>query len=324
MSANSNDVHSISQQLMIGEFPIFTKLSEYNRGQYETIISRYPPVADFSFVSILQWFERMGEVRVAKLGGNIVVSHWDYAGEEYSGLSLMGTDDVDMSLCKIFDFLRGQGFPCRAINVPDFVIHSMQHPQHFSITPSQRDDEYIISVSRFADIHNLSEFRRLKIKQFMRSTIKNRIELSEINTGSFSAQMQMTQAARLWRRKGVNSLGSLESEALEHAISGGHRLGVRNVALFIDGELVAYCLYHQPADKSYAIIDHARVNYDIPHLFDYMLYAFAVHFRNQGINYANIYGDFGAMRLRVIKLALKPVNFFRKYTVEPLWAELRG
>ena len=48
-----------------------------------------------------------------------------------------------------------------------------------------------------------------------------------------------------------------------------------------------------------------------------MAYAFAQYFADKGVAYANINSDYGLMRLRMFMLTLGPVNFFRKYIVEP-------
>jgi hypothetical protein len=55
----------------------------------------------------------------------------------------------------------------------------------------------------------------------------------------------------------------------------------------------------------------------MPGLFDYMTYAFSKYFTDQGFKYANIHSDLDSVRMRVLKMALKPAKFFRKYTVEP-------
>jgi hypothetical protein len=48
-----------------------------------------------------------------------------------------------------------------------------------------------------------------------------------------------------------------------------------------------------------------------------MINMFTEWFVQQGVNYINLGMDFGKPILRVAKVALRPVNFFRKYTIQP-------
>jgi len=51
--------------------------------------------------------------------------------------------------------------------------------------------------------------------------------------------------------------------------------------------------------------------------FELIAYTFAKWFAEQNVSYVNVSADYGMLRLRMFMLTLAPVNFFRKYIVEP-------
>jgi hypothetical protein len=59
------------------------------------------------------------------------------------------------------------------------------------------------------------------------------------------------------------------------------------------------------------------IDNDIPYIFDYLVYAFSRWFFDKGVRYVNIDSDLGLPLARMLKVALGPVNYFRKYTIEP-------
>ncbi|MGH7158107.1 MAG: phosphatidylglycerol lysyltransferase domain-containing protein [Candidatus Saccharimonadales bacterium] len=303
---------------MFKTFPEFSKLTLADREEYEGFIKQYPPVGDISFVSMMTWWEGMGSADVSTLNGNLVISYWVPGDEEQTGLCLVGTNDIEHSICTIFDYLRSKGERARLTNVPEFVVHSLRYPELFSFTSLHHEDEYVIPLSRLADIDEIPGFRRARIKRFMKAHTTEQIEIRKLDLTNEDNQGLFIDAAERWPKVGFNDLGSVEAKVLVHTIQHASEIGIENVSCFVGNELQAYCLYHPPHDNQYIIADNARFNYAVPGIFDYASFAFAKYFRHSGVVYANIHADMGFAKLRVFKLALRPSNFFRKYIVEPV------
>lgn len=299
-------------------FPAFSKLSLEDREEYEKYVEGYPPLSDLSFSTLMMWWNLLGGLAVAQLNGGLVISYWIPGDEKHSGLSFIGTENVDESICTIFDYQRERGEKSRLVNVPEFVINNMQYPEMFAFKSGRGDDEYLLSVSKFAKLENMPTFMRHRAQKFIQETTQATQKIQVKSLKVANSWRQMLAAAERWPLKGVNNVNKLEREVLAHTLSPlGAALDVRGVALFVDGSLEAYCLYFPTPQKDCVIIAHARINYDRPRLFEYTVHAFSAFFERKGITRLNIHADNDSLKLRALKIALKPENFFRKYALEP-------
>src|SRR5689334_17126748 len=117
---------------MFKTFPEFSKLTLADKAEYEALIKDYSPVYDVSFPALMSWWNTLGEMSISVLNNNLVVPYWLPGDERRSGLSLIGTNDIDESLCVLFDYLRDKGDPVRLVNVPEFVVTNVRYPGLFT------------------------------------------------------------------------------------------------------------------------------------------------------------------------------------------------
>ncbi len=298
-------------------FPKFSELAIKDRDHYERLISEYPPVSDIAFASLMTWWDYLGGVKVALLNGNIVISYWMPGDEDFSGLALIGTSHVDESICAIFDYQREHGEQPKLVNVPEFVVHNMRYPEMFRFKTGLGDDEYLLSLSRFSEIGKLPPYMRIPARRFIRMHEGKGIEVRPINMDSLRCRQLLLEVDAIWPLKGINNINKIEREVLPVAVNQAPELGIFCVGLYIGGQLEAYCLYFKTNDDDHAVIAHARVNYEIPKIFDYIVYAFSKYLQEKGFKYLNVHSDNGSQKMRALKLALRPEGYFRKYTIEP-------
>ena len=303
---------------MFKTFPEFSKLTLADREEYEALIKDFPPVSDISFVSQMLWWESIGEPVVSMLNDNLVVSYWIPGDERHSGLALVGTNNVDQSICAIFDYLRERGEEPRVVNVPEFVVNAIRYPELFRFKTDGSDDEYIIASDRFATLERLPVYMRLRIKKFMQEHKDEQIMVRAVRLSSVKNRQLLIDCSEEWPLRGVNNMTKRGREALPASVLSGAPLGVQCMGLFIQEVLQAYCLYFPTNDEQYITLAHARVNYDIPRIFDYMVHAFSSYLVSRNIRFADIYSDNGSQMMRTLKIALKPTGFFRKYMIEPV------
>lgn len=312
-----SDTQLSNQALPFKLFPEFTKLTFENREEYKKFIAKYPPVSDTDFSTLKLWWDDLDNAQASILNGNLVVAYWHHGDEELSGLSLVGTNKIDQSICTIFDFLREQGRRVRLINVPEFVIQNIDYPEMFNFDASLRDDEYILDVGRFADIKKMSVYQRAKIKRFIKELSASNVTAVEVDLSKPENRLKLIESASRWPKKGFNAIGSVETEIMTYAITEFKELGIRNVCLMIDGELQAYVLYNVMHDNCHVIAHHARINYDINGLFEYLTHAFCRELQKDNIKFINIHSDIGLLRLRALKIALRPAGYIHKFVIEP-------
>lgn len=301
---------------MFKTFPAFSKLTLDDREEYEAFIKDFPPMSDIVFASIMTWWHSLGGLAVSRLNGNLVISYWLPGDEEHSGLSLIGTQHTDESMCAIFDYLRERGDEPRLVNVPDFVVDSMRYPDLFNFKVGRGDDEYLIRLSRFSTLENMPIHMRIRTRRFIRE-FGAKATVKGLEMRSSRTRQLLLDVIEEWPLRGINNINKLERQSLPNAVAYATALDIRGVGLYLGDNLQSYCLYFPTNDSDYIIVSHGRANYDVPRIFDYMVHVFSKHFASEGYKYINLHADNGSQKPRALKIALKPDNFFRKYTIEP-------
>jgi hypothetical protein len=303
---------------MFKTFPEFSKLTLDDKEEYEAQITEFPPIADFSFATLMSWWNPLDNLSLSILNGNLVIPYWVPGDDVHSGLSLVGTNKVDESLCALFDFLQARGDPPRIINVPELVVHNVQYPELFNFTEERGGFDYILPISKYYPVGNINGFRRGKVEKQLHKLEGATVEVRPLHLNSVEDRQLLLDANDEWWDKNLSSIGKLEKESMENCIHGADSLGIHNVCLFVNGKLQGFCLFQYPSsDKEYVIINHVKATHKKRLSFELIAHLFAGYFNERGIKYANINSDVGSLRLRMFMLTLGPVNFFRKYCVEP-------
>jgi len=299
-------------------FPEFSKLTIEDKHAYEVIINDFPPVAEISFASLLTWWNFLDSCSVSQLNGNLIISYWLPGDEKNSGLSLVGTQNVDDSICTVFDYLREQKEPVRFVHVPEFVVGCMKYPELFTYISEPDYDEGVYAISNFYPLKRATKHVHSKIEKFLSKVEEKQVSVRSLDFRLKANRDLLLECSNRWYKKGtINDIAKIDREAFKTVMTHAEALDIENVCLYIDDELAGFQLYQTPADKRYIIATFIKVDYSIPGLFEYMLHICAKRFGEQGATYINFEQDLGIPRLRAEKLALGPINYFRKYTIEP-------
>jgi len=309
---------SSSADKVFKTFPEFSQLTLNDRKQFEALTREYPPIADLSFGILMTWWNELDSVSIAFCNENLVISYWLPGAEDYCGLSIIGTNKIDETICSIFDQMRHDGQEPRLVNVPEFVIENMQHPELFNFKSMRSLDEYIVSANKFYPLSNMGVFRRKRVKSFIQLFGEDNIAARELDLGNPETQEELLAADQQWPKRGLFSgTTQMETNAARRAMLHGAFMNMQGIGVYIQGELKAYCLFQRPADKRYIILSYFNVDGEIPKVVDYLAYSLGRYFAEQGIIFANIDSDWGRADLRAFKLALGPINYFRKYKITP-------
>ncbi|MBX6334320.1 hypothetical protein IRY61_03210 [Candidatus Saccharibacteria bacterium] len=114
------------------------------------------------------WWNSLGGLKVSQLNGNLVISYWLPGDEELSGLSLVGTRNIDESICTIFDYLSDNNELPRLVNIPDFVVQNIRYPELFRFRMAGSADEYLLSLHKFASIDTMPQLMRMRARRFFK------------------------------------------------------------------------------------------------------------------------------------------------------------
>lgn len=296
-------------------FPEFSVLTLGDRENYESLIKDYPPIADFSFPFLLGWWGLQGPVAIATLENNLVVSYPKINGGQE--LSLIGTNKVDECICLILDYLKDQGRTCQLVRVPEFVIENMRFPELFSFKGERNYDEYLMSLSKYYPLENAPQHHIRRVMNFAQKRADAHVSVGPVDLKQKENQELLLKAMRQWPKKGLNRLASSDNGAMENAIRHAEEIGFKNVCLKLDDELHCYIIFYAPHNREHISLEYIQLSYAMPELLSFSINMLAEWLFEQGVRYVNLGMDFGKPVLRVAKVALQPINFFRKYTLEP-------
>ena len=150
---------------MFKTFPEFSKLRLEDKDEYEAFIKNFPPIYDTSFAGLMTWWNGLDNMSVSFLNDNLVIPYWLPGDEKHAGLSLVGTNSVDESICTIFDHLREKGEPVRLVNVPEFVVSQVKCPSMFNFKEDRRYHEYVLPFSNYYPLKSMPAHRSRKVER---------------------------------------------------------------------------------------------------------------------------------------------------------------
>jgi hypothetical protein len=301
-------------------FPNFKKLNLEDRQQYESLVEAYTPFSDMSFTTLHIWWNLDEKLFFSVLNQNLVLNYYQPFDKPGAGLSLLGNHQVDKSIGEIFEYLKSYGRQQRLVHVPEFVIKEIEAKDAYDISEEADMHEYVMDAAACAKLEGreLGRIRR-KVNRFLRETEDYQLELKELDLSLEKERGTVIAAIEDWRQRfpKANDPGRTETDAIKSALKHHRALEIKNLALFIDGKLHGVALFHQSQDRKYYILNHLKVDYSFPFIFDYLTNQVALAAHHNDIPYLNMEMDLGIEGLRQHKLGLRPVDFLKKYSVSP-------
>jgi hypothetical protein len=305
---------------MLPVFPQFAPLDLDDRERYEDLVGEFPPLSDISFPTLHIWWNLEGQLTFSTINQNLLINYALPFDEENSGWCIIGKYRLDESIRTIFDYLRAGHKPLKLVHVPEFVVKELNQPENFTLEEETDYNEYILDSRALANLEGSGHGKtRRKVNRFLREVEDSKVEILPLDLSSAGAREQLFQAIITWEgnQPGKNDPGHTEHAAIRKTLAHAALLGIEHLGLYIDDKLYAVILYHRSHDNKYYILNHLKVDYSIPYIFDYMTHHIANKAVENNIDFLNMEMDLGIENLRRHKMGLRPVDFFRKYTVTP-------
>ena len=298
-------------------FPEFSRLTIEDRAIYDEVTKDYPPASGLSFYNLMTWWNSLNSCSVSTLNGNLVLSYWLPGDEKHSGLSVIGTNNLDKTIATVLDWQREQGQKPKLLHVPEFVIARLRYPELYECNNDRYADEYIYKVTKFSSLDGWVGFKRARINKFLARQGAKKLEVRALDLADGENILLLNRRERELRGKSIFNFAKHVNECMQIGLDNAKTLGTKSLCLFIDGSLEGFILYSSNNDTRYMTFSHAVINMHIPYIYDYIVYRFSQWFEEQGVEYINLDSDLGIPALRMIKLGLGPDHFFRYYTLEP-------
>lgn len=306
---------------MVPTFPEFSPLTLDHKEDYERLVAEYPPFSDISFATLHIWWNLEGKLKLSTLNGNLVLHYHLPFDETNSGYCLIGKHQLEESIRTLFEFLKHENQPVKLVHVPEFVVAKIENRDSLVLEEELDYNEYILDSGALASLEDAIHGRtRRKVRRFMREVEERNVEIRELDLSSQEVKDELFDAVVAWSKENpsANDPENTEHLSMKRTLAHAMHFGIRHMGLYIDDKLYAIILYHQSTDKQYYILHHLKVDYSIPYIFDYMTHHIATKAAQDGVKYLNMEMDLGIESLRNHKMGLRPVDFFRKYTISPL------
>lgn len=305
---------------MFPAFPQFCHLTLEDKEKYDSLVSGYPPISDLSFSTLHIWWNLKGELSVSMLNDNLVIHYNLPFDQKNSGYALIGKKNIDESAKIMFDYFKANNLPVKLLHIPEFVINVLNSKESMVITEEPDYNEYILSSALLSTMEDPSLGRiRRKVARFQREVEDSNIEIKSEDLSSNEVRDKIFEAMLSWEKthSADNDPGNTEHESMRKSLSHSEELGVKNLTFYIDNKLSAVLMYQVSIDGDYYILNHLKVNYTFPFIFDYVTKVIAERAAENGVPYLNMEMDLGIEGLRNHKMGLRPVDFFKKFTLEP-------
>ena len=304
--------------MQINTFPEFSTLTLDDKAEYDRLISDYPPLSDITFSTLQIWWNLEDKLQIALLNDNLVIDYYLPFDDENSGYSLIGKHDVDQSFEILFDHLKANNKTQKIVHVPEFVKDQLRNPENFEFVEETDYNEYILDPVGLAELPGSRHAKiRTQLNRFNRETEHMNLEIKPLDLSDEANKQKLYDHVIKWedQQKSNNDPDHIEREAIQKTLKHSHKLGTRNLGLYADDELRAVIIYHPSHDNNSYIINHLKVDYSIPYIYDYMVHHLAKTANKENIQFLNMEMDLGIENLRRHKQDFKPIDFFRKYSV---------
>jgi len=320
MAWRHEDVYFILGYNMLPDFPIFAPLTLEDKDVYNQLVADYPPFSNISFTSMQIWWNLEGKLAISSLNGNLVIYYRIAYDPKNTGYSLIGKQSLDDSINTLFEYLRERNEPVRLVHIPEFVVEKIKHKNKFVIEEEPDYNEYILDSHALASLEGSAHGRtRRRVKRFLREVEDRKIEFKPLDLSSEEAKDQLFRATLELEKTQLskNDPDHTEHLALKKTLAHASTLDIKHLGLYIDGKLSAIILYHRAQGSNHYILNHIKVDYSIPYIFDYVTHHIAGLAAKENVDFLNMEMDLGIENLRQHKMGLRPVEFFRQFTVSP-------
>lgn len=305
---------------MFSNFPEFLPLTIEFKEAYNNAVKDYPPYSDISIATLQIWWNLENKLSVSVINNNLVINYNQPFDKNGSGMSLIGTNHIDDSIDTIFSYLKNQGTSIRLVHVPEFVVDNIRSRDSLNITEEPDYHEYILDSKSLSSLegHQYKGLRH-RINRFNKETAGKELELKSLDLSLADVREKLLVSLFMWEKKHFpnNDPDKTEHLALKTSMESQEALDIKNLALYIDGELHGIVIYHRPLGKEYYVLHHLRVNYDTSYITDYLHQKMAAKAVKENVPSLNIEMDLGIDSLKIHKMRLKPSRFLKKYTITP-------
>lgn len=300
---------------MIAEFPVFSKITIKDKQFLDEFNSQFSPYADWAFGTLVTWWDAFDDLELSLLNNNLIIrsSYLTMGSKKF--YVLLGINNIDETIEKIFDYQRQQGISPSLYSLPQYTVDAIRHSERYILIEDPNAAEYIVSSKMHASLegHEMRMIRK-KVSQFKRATHDDLVELTDMKLDTIHAKMRLINALHTWHDIYRNDSERLEGKIIDRVLLESEDIGLHCLALFVNKTLHGFALYKYLSDDT-ANISHIKVSFEFPNMFAYITHELASSLNKKGVSEMNFEQDLGIEGLRIYKTRLHPIKMLPKYNL---------
>ncbi|MCE9548884.1 phosphatidylglycerol lysyltransferase domain-containing protein [Candidatus Nomurabacteria bacterium] len=299
---------------MIPEFPEFKKLELSDKEDVEKFTSKYPPYADHNFLGTWSWDVRE-QMQISQLDGNYVIHFSSYdLGERF--YTFLGDNNINNTIRELIDLSKKQNLKPELKLIPEAVIGDVDK-NLFNVLEDRDHFDYVYDIEELKNYKGGKfESKRRESNNFTKKYQNAKVVILDLRDKNIQKNI-----LGLYKRWSENKLKkepefnfNHEIIVLEKFFSASDKLDLISVGVFIDSELVAFCI-DELKKSEYAISHVIKADPLFTGAYSFLMQRNAEILYTKGKKYFNYEQDVGSPSLRVAKTLFRPCFFLKKYLI---------
>jgi hypothetical protein len=294
------------QELMIPNYPEFTKLDIEHKDTIRKWTTPYEPYSDFNFISLFSW-NISNDAEISLLNDNLVIRIPDYITQT-PVVSLLGQNMIAKSLKTLLE----QQYEIKL--VPQATIDALSKETVFTVTHDRNNDDYIYDLHAIADLPGGSfKKKRNKLNTFM-TKYGDKVSLKEVDLNDGQKVVGLKSCFDKWADGQTADTADtrVERQAIDRLLDNARSFDLRCYEAWIGDKLVGFSI-NEVLPDGYAICHFQKAHVHHINLDIYINVMVAKELLNEGCEYVNWEQDLGIEGLRLSKTSYRPIKFLQKY-----------
>lgn len=298
---------------------IFSTLNASDANAINEIVSRFKPYSDFNFISLYSW-SLHSQVKFCIYNDCLFLILPDYVTQEPSYTFICGSN-YEQNLELFIAWLKSRSLPLDFVLLPEDVIKNLlpylEKTYTYEILEDRDSFDYILDTRQLS----LAEGKKYEDIRY-KTSLFNRTWGDSIKDMSFDPRnhdhkLMAIKLASRWaeRKKDNNHLYQDEIDAFNRFLNiSAQRGDIIFKAFSHHDDLIALASYER-ISEDFSLGHFLKFDYNYKNLY-YKLVRDICHDHVQiGVPFINIEQDLGIEGMRQAKTHLKPVDFFKKYSL---------
>lgn len=300
----------------------FRKFDLSTKNKYCEFYRQLPPYSDFSFNNLMVWLDQNDDLEYAVVNNNFVFRFSNALDHGKKTYTVIGTSKADETIEKIFNTICQDDSSQALKMVPRCFIDSLSDERKNDLDIAEEVDnrDYIFDV---ADTHIAKgkkyEHLRRRLRYFS-SHYSDGVIIKPIDLAVYKDQKALINGMHSWhstRSITANDKLRIEGSAIDRYLRLSTSLDAKCIAVFIDGQMEAFSIFHIPPQDGYAIGNHIKCNYNYRYIFELTYYCTISALYDLGIKLVNGEQDLGIPGIRQHKKEMSPVGYLERFSISP-------